>query len=349
MSAGELTPAAPVDFEPCDECAAKPGAPYLCEACLQRRAALAAEAAPVKRESHHRHHEHEIFDKVVIRLQERWKTSGLSGDEWRFSTVTELWSKGYLIAEGGYGNDIERAIALAPWFIVQVLEGMSRDDEHERNLQLKHKREEQLCDQPGCPNPWTVKLRLKRVTASNGYFLHPEEYEGWVNFRRFCEKHEHRGDCSREDADSNYEVIERREAPPLGILPDGSPRPPRAEFAPVVEMLRGLVRAAEIIEQHDGGRVWDDEVSRALDAARRRGWGRHQVGSLDERELFLDGPRCVTCKTPLFYGSAGLRQHRFRAERDHGVTGVCDPCLKKQVDAELSLSAARRQMEGDGG
>lgn len=39
------------------------------------------------------------------------------------------------------------------------------------------------------------------------------------------------------------------------------------------DMIRGLVRAAEMIEQRDGGEVWDDTVRRALATARSRGWG----------------------------------------------------------------------------
>lgn len=47
----------------------------------------------------------------------------------------------------------------------------------------------------------------------------------------------------------------------------------------VAEMIRGLVRAAETLEQRDGGRIWDDECRRALEEARRRGWGKNKVGS----------------------------------------------------------------------
>lgn len=48
-------------------------------------------------------------------------------------------------------------------------------------------------------------------------------------------------------------------------------------------MVRGLVRAAEMIEQRDGGKVWDDEVGKALTEARTRGWGKNRTGTLDER------------------------------------------------------------------
>jgi hypothetical protein len=50
--------------------------------------------------------------------------------------------------------------------------------------------------------------------------------------------------------------------------------------ASVDDMVRGLVRAAEIRERDDGGKVWDDEVRVALDAARAMGWGKNRVGHL---------------------------------------------------------------------
>lgn len=50
------------------------------------------------------------------------------------------------------------------------------------------------------------------------------------------------------------------------------------------EMIRGLVRAAEMIEQRDGAiGVWDDEVAAALLEARARGWGKHKIGVMEER------------------------------------------------------------------
>lgn len=50
-------------------------------------------------------------------------------------------------------------------------------------------------------------------------------------------------------------------------------------------MIRGLVRAAEMVEQRDRANmhstvVWDDEVRRALDAARALGWGANRIGRL---------------------------------------------------------------------
>lgn len=48
----------------------------------------------------------------------------------------------------------------------------------------------------------------------------------------------------------------------------------------VQEMIRGLVRAAEFKEQEEDGKIWDDACRRALEEARRLGWGRNQIGHL---------------------------------------------------------------------
>ncbi len=54
-----------------------------------------------------------------------------------------------------------------------------------------------------------------------------------------------------------------------------------------IEWIRGIVRAAEMLEQRDGGQIWDDEARLALENARRRGWGKNQQGylRLGDREL----------------------------------------------------------------
>lgn len=48
----------------------------------------------------------------------------------------------------------------------------------------------------------------------------------------------------------------------------------------VESMILGLVRAAELKEQDEGGQLWDDESRKALEAARSLGWGANRVGSL---------------------------------------------------------------------
>jgi len=47
------------------------------------------------------------------------------------------------------------------------------------------------------------------------------------------------------------------------------------------DMVRGLVRLAELRERDSGGDLWDDESREALAEARRRGWGSGRTGSLN--------------------------------------------------------------------
>lgn len=50
----------------------------------------------------------------------------------------------------------------------------------------------------------------------------------------------------------------------------------------VYDMVRGLVRAAELKERDDSNfQLWDDDVMAALTEARARGWGMNRTGSLD--------------------------------------------------------------------
>ena len=50
------------------------------------------------------------------------------------------------------------------------------------------------------------------------------------------------------------------------------------------DMIRGLVRAAELKEQEEGGEIWDDECCKALIKARKYGWGKNQIGKLPGAE-----------------------------------------------------------------
>lgn len=44
------------------------------------------------------------------------------------------------------------------------------------------------------------------------------------------------------------------------------------------KMMLGLIRAAELLESRDGGRIWDTDCAGALAAARALNWGKGQVG-----------------------------------------------------------------------
>jgi hypothetical protein len=78
--------------------------------------------------------------------------------------------------------------------------------------------------------------------------------------------------------------------PLCSALIDASAPPPcpachgKLRVMDVPTMIRGLVRAAESRERDEpSGKVWDDEVRLALEAARARGWGKNATGTLEEK------------------------------------------------------------------
>jgi hypothetical protein len=59
---------------------------------------------------------------------------------------------------------------------------------------------ENLCFQPGCPNPYTVEYTIKKR----------EDYQTYDAYRRFCDDHRGRGDCGLDDANDNYDIYPPR-------------------------------------------------------------------------------------------------------------------------------------------
>lgn len=150
-----------------------------------------------KREYHRRLHNFEAYDEVRLKVVPRFKTSGLSGDEWRQSVRIELLFKGEVVGEKSYGS-MEYAIAYLPSFMAEAGNPIA-----ERIVELEKTR----CDQPSCRNATISKYRLKRLTSAQGEYLDASEHHADYH-RRFCVVHLRRGDCSREDSDDNYEVVE---------------------------------------------------------------------------------------------------------------------------------------------
>lgn len=149
-----------------------------------------------------RHEDDDIFDDVRIRLVPRYKTSGLSGDEWRVSAILEMRRKGTVIYTRGYRN-VETAAAHLPWLLQTVLE-LGDDEIPEWIKQIK--RDESLCCQPSCASPATARYRLKKEFSREGFEGVVSDTGGGV-FRQFCDEHKTRGDCGLEDADRNYDLV----------------------------------------------------------------------------------------------------------------------------------------------
>ena len=142
-----------------------------------------------------RHDDDEWFDGIQIEVIPRFKTSDLSGDEWRVSARLRLLRKGAVLYERCFGT-VRAAVAFLPGELIAVPEaGVDQLPFEDR------------CDQAGCKELATVTYRVKARYCQPLGERHPfapdQDYR-----RRFCARHAIRGDAALEDADDNYELIE---------------------------------------------------------------------------------------------------------------------------------------------
>lgn len=151
----------------------------------------------IKAPTYKRHDDDEWWDEIRITTVPRYKTSGLSGDEWRVSAKIEVFRKGVLMGEK-YMSKLEYAAAMLPGYLLQLGdEGFSGN----------HEDFEKLCFQPGCKEVAEVEYELKdEYYPSYRDKMPKKEWRGSVR-RRFCGKHALRGDCGLEDADANYTLV----------------------------------------------------------------------------------------------------------------------------------------------
>lgn len=150
----------------------------------------------------------QAFDEVRITTVPRYKTSGLSGDEWRISAKVQFLRNGVVRYEDGGFRNVETAVHMLSgvWF-------RARDDGHGYFAG-----EEDFCDQEGCKEPAIITYRVRREYSRDD----PHEWNREIaesdrlTVRRFCQRHAVRGDCAFDDADENYEKVEG---------PDPTPEP----------------------------------------------------------------------------------------------------------------------------
>lgn len=136
------------------------------------------------------------FDEVRITTVPRYKTSGLSGSEWRISAKVEFLRKGKVIYEDSR-HDVASAIKFLTWS-----EAVAHDEG-----KMYFAGEGNLCDQEGCAEQATVTYRIKNKYCQEDH--EPTEYKKEdAPIRLFCSRHSKRGDCGLDDNDSNYEIVE---------------------------------------------------------------------------------------------------------------------------------------------
>jgi hypothetical protein len=169
----------------------------------------------------------QAFDEVRITTVPRYKMSGLSGDEWRISGKIQLMRKGRVIVEKFYRN-----VETCARFLDYTM--MSAIDEGKGYFAG----EDDFCDQEGCSETATVTLKKKKDYCHDG---HPSQFH-WTSIRKFCAKHSKRGDCGRDDADANYEVVD-------GTIetPDESDLSPSAQISVHVQSIEDIPNAVRQI------------------------------------------------------------------------------------------------------
>lgn len=138
----------------------------------------------------------EIVDEIIFRTVPRFKTSGVSGDEWRTSVVVEFRKKNVLVLLRTF-TDMKYATARVPSLLLTLNE---EDAYHGPHI-------DDRCDQPGCFMKAKVTYRLKNEYIRG---LGPLPPTTLTPIRRFCTDHSGRGDCAMEDAMDNYEVVETK-------------------------------------------------------------------------------------------------------------------------------------------
>lgn len=146
-----------------------------------------------KRLSHKRLPKFEMADEIRIRIVPRYKTSGMSGDEWRHHAQIEFMFKGAVVHEAGY-RDIDAAVMAVGRELLTVHDRGMTDE----MMALDDKK----CDQPSCKNDAVGRFEIKREFGPQGDDIAQSDH--YRNYRKFCSVHLRRGDCSREDSDDNY-------------------------------------------------------------------------------------------------------------------------------------------------
>jgi hypothetical protein len=146
------------------------------------------------------HPDDERYDKITIGVQERWKESELSGDEWRFSYIIIAWRKGEAIVQRSFSRLDWALQALQYTINIWPADGENFNREAWDNTN-------ELCDQPGCAAIATIFYKRIKPYTRSGEELVDHGYRN--EYRQFCVRHEHRGDCALDDTDSNYERIDK--------------------------------------------------------------------------------------------------------------------------------------------
>lgn len=144
----------------------------------------------------------EFVDEIRITTEPRFKTSDLSGDEWRTSTKVVALRKGRPVGERTWGRLTDALARVKAWVEDDLLCPIDNPD-------LTN----DLCFQPGCPEPWTVEYRMTKRGCSSCGSVKDEDAEFYDYRRRFCQRHARRGDSNLGDMDDFYGPVDGGQPP----------------------------------------------------------------------------------------------------------------------------------------
>jgi len=175
----------------------------------------------------------EGIDRIELVVEPRFKTSGLSGNEWRVSAVVKFFRKGELLWEQSFG-ELQYAIAFL---------GAEFHSRSEKSPIALWAFTDEKCMQPSCGEKAQTEYRIRdEYVRGEGPI---PQLDGFEKRRRFCLRHARRGDSDREDCDGNYEVLSGS-GPPGADIHEEDDSPAIRLDVPVqsIEEVPGVVDAA---------------------------------------------------------------------------------------------------------
>lgn len=205
-----------------------------------------------------RHRDDDYWDQIDIEVSDgtavlraymapRYKTSGLSGDEWRVSAKLKVTADGADLVDRGF-HRMRDLTKYAPHFIWRQANAILERPHatllvRRKGLVLFHQsfasfgdaamglgwhivianegsadvkwyhlsdaEELEYCQQVGCAEPPKNFYHIKKLqlTPSESLMVEPK-YDFEGQYTWYCERHSRRGDCGFEDADTNLELVE---------------------------------------------------------------------------------------------------------------------------------------------
>ena len=155
---------------------------------------------PFDKPFHKRLNDWENYDRIEFKVVPRYKTSDLSGDEWRQHVEVTCYFKGEPVLSFGV-RDMAIALALTPGKLITE----SNNGIQDAVIKREH---DGACDQPSCEKQSVGRFLIKEEFSERGHKLDKADSHGLRYYRQFCKTHLRRGDCGREDSDDNYEPMD---------------------------------------------------------------------------------------------------------------------------------------------